>query len=336
MKLPNIAYKKYLRFVGIIVFIIILLQIDIDKLAKVLYEVSNNISIFIFAILINIPYIMLKICRWKRILDLQNIDLSLSKAIYIYVYTICYAALTPGRMGDFLRVVFIKKSHPKVSYAKALSNVIVDRWMDITALILTACLASTLAIVPKTIAWYIVAITIIFFGVSLFILKKRNFYKPVLSFVCNRFNLQNHHEKVEVNIDKLYQGIDKLINLKALYPLFLSFGAYSVLFFQSYLLCHSLNIRISFLQIASFISMANILSFLPITISGIGTRDMVLVTMFNTIGLTSEAALGVSVSFFLVVHVLLTGISALLGYIKPFNLDNTSKLCMEETPLEKA
>ena len=81
---------------------------------------------------------------------------------------------------------------------------------------------------------------------------------------------------------------------------------YLMFFFGScYFLSLSLDIPLSFLKIAIFITFANILSFLPISFAGIGTREACLVHLFSLESLSHESALAFSILVFTFTYALL-------------------------------
>ena len=61
-----------------------------------------------------------------------------------------------------------------------------------------------------------------------------------------------------------------------------------------YLLSQLLEINISFLAVVACVSISLAVSLLPISIAGLGTRDITLVALFSTLGLSSEAAIAFS------------------------------------------
>jgi uncharacterized membrane protein YbhN (UPF0104 family) len=86
--------------------------------------------------------------------------------------------------------------------------------------------------------------------------------------------------------------------------------AYGLLFSAVYLLARSADLGINFWQSAVMLSVANIVSFLPVSFSGIGTRDAVLVFFFARLGRSGEEAIVFSTLILLAVFL----VSALYGF----------------------
>ena len=92
-------------------------------------------------------------------------------------------------------------------------------------------------------------------------------------------------------------------------------------FIQSYLIVMAMGLSINFITITLFMAISNLISFIPISIAGLGTRDATLIYLFSTIGLRPELA----VSYAFLVFITFFVASGLLGagawWLKPFELN---------------
>jgi len=82
-----------------------------------------------------------------------------------------------------------------------------------------------------------------------------------------------------------------------------------------------MDISINFITITLFMAISNLISLMPISISGLGTRDATLIYLFSLIGLNPETA--VSYAFLVFIAFFLCGglMGAFAWWIKPFNLN---------------
>ena len=71
-----------------------------------------------------------------------------------------------------------------------------------------------------------------------------------------------------------------------------------IFFFSCYCMSRSLDVPLSYSKVAIIVAYANILSFLPISFAGIGTREACLVYFFSQENLMSESALAFSTLIF--------------------------------------
>jgi hypothetical protein len=67
----------------------------------------------------------------------------------------------------------------------------------------------------------------------------------------------------------------------------------------------AMNLSINFINITLFMAISNLISFIPISISGLGTRDATLIYLFSLIGLKPELA--VSYAFLVFITFFVSG-----------------------------
>jgi len=68
--------KKYLKFLGIIIFVVILWKIDLGELIRVLSQIK--IFFFVCALALVFPLLFIKSLRWNFLLKRQGISYHLS------------------------------------------------------------------------------------------------------------------------------------------------------------------------------------------------------------------------------------------------------------------
>jgi len=119
--------------------------------------------------------------------------------------------------------------------------------------------------------------------------------------------------------------LKKQLNINLFYSIFITLIAYILLYVAARLLSSSMLLDIKLINIILMVSVANILSFIPITISGLGTREAVFIYFFHELSYTTEQALLFSTLFFVCFYI----IGGLYGYIcfmiKPVSIKNIKK-----------
>ena len=124
---------KYTKFIGIVILFIIFLKIDINNFKKIF--INLNLYHLLFASILFIPHLFLKSIRWKYILSIQGIKYSIIETFIIYMSALYIGFVTPGRLGEFVKVIYVKNDK-NVSYGKGFSSVLIDRFFDFVLLIL--------------------------------------------------------------------------------------------------------------------------------------------------------------------------------------------------------
>jgi len=291
--------KRYLRVVGLLIFLIIIYKVNILNIFEILSKIKIN-YLFV-AISLTIPQLLIKTWRWKYILQLQKINYSLKKAFIVYLASTYIGIITPGRIGDFIKVFYLKEDQT-LSGGRAFSSVLVDKFLDLMTLLIFAILGIAVFSLSKNVAIPIF-IFLFFFISALIILLNKMINRNIIKFINKVAIIRKYKEKIELHFEDFLRGMKDLRSIKILIPILSSLGAYLVFFLQCYLIAMSLSITITFFYLAFCVSIANIISFIPISIAGIGTRDATLIVLFSTIGLSKESAISYSLLFLFVIFI---------------------------------
>src|SRR3989344_6656094 len=136
------AIKKFLPLIGIIIFAVIVFFIGPSNIFNSLIQANPFYLALSFAL---IPFIVLfQVYKWKVLLKSQNIDIGISKLTKIYLIGFFYGAITPGKLGSFIRISYLSKAS-NISTGKAASSVITDRITDFFSVFLIAVYGAVLA-----------------------------------------------------------------------------------------------------------------------------------------------------------------------------------------------
>jgi hypothetical protein len=93
--------------------------------------------------------------------------------------------------------------------------------------------------------------------------------------------------------------------------------AYAIFFGQARLLAVALDLEVGIVYLAVCLSVAGVITLLPISFSGLGTRDAILIALFAPLGLAAEQAVAFSTLFFLTFYVGGGIIGAVAWQLKP-------------------
>ena len=302
-----------LRLLGVCAFLVILIfYIDIGEVVDVMKKADPGLLVFAFFLLM--PLYGIKALRWKRILSIQNIAYSHLNSLLAYLSSNLMAFITPGRLGEIVKAVYIKQD-TGVELARALPGVIWDRVFDVYFLTWVAALGMMrLAIFSKLGFWGYVILAVIVAAPLLFL-------NASVRMLCLKIlKGEKKLAKWGGKLDALFSEFDlfKLRNL--LLPFAQTAVAYGIMFWASLMIAHASGIQVSFVTISFFVSIANILSFIPISIAGLGTRDASFIYLFSTIGRGNEEAMAFSLLFFFVFFIG-GGLLGLIAYaIKPVKI----------------
>lgn len=300
-----------LRSIGLILFIFILSKLNLTKTLELL----SNIDLFYMtiALALIIPLLVIKALRWQLLMKAQNIDYSLKDSALMYVAATYIGVITPGRIGEFIKVFYLNAdNHP---FGKAFATVLLDRLFDLVSLLLLgyAGMCLFIAYFERT----ILILSSILVGtllMILFFLYKKDLSIGILEYISSHFIPERYRDNAKTGFSDLCNGFKTLNTNQGVLATFITFFAWVIYFVMMYLFALSLDINIPFLYLATCISISAVITLIPISISGIGTRDATLIILFSYLGISKESALAFSMMILFMNFV--AGLIGLVAWLK--------------------
>ncbi|UCB57008.1 MAG: flippase-like domain-containing protein [Candidatus Omnitrophota bacterium] len=301
--------KRYYRLIGILILIIILSRLDFNRLFSNLSKV--NLAAFFLINLLIVPVIFLKSLRWRYILQFQSIYYSIKDIFLIYLSGIYAGLATPGRLGEAFKALYLR-NEKNVSLGRGLATVFIDRLCDLY-LLLAIGLFGIWKLCLGVNNWFTFTVIIFLLIIAPFVLVHKKSIIGLARYLQNinlfkkyKYRLKFHYEEFSGSIKEMNIG-------RALLLIGITLSSALLYFWQCYWLISLLGLKIPFLTVVLFISILNLVNLLPITVMGIGTREVTLIYLFSLIGLSAEEATAASFLLFVSFY-LLTGIIAFFGW----------------------
>ncbi len=303
---------KWFKLMGVGLWIFIITQLDLKKVVKVIK--SLDLVWFIVAIVCLFLTFLFKGLRWRIALQAQGISYSLNKIIGIILVSSFIGFVTPGRLGDLVKVGYLK--HSDIPITLGLANVILDRVYDILLLLLFGCLGFVFFMEffsahLNSIASLLGFVGIVILGLFIFYEKISITFQKILKLVLP----SKVNALMASKWNEFWNEFKRLAFFTFPFMLIFSFLIYASYFTEIYALSRSLGLSISFLYLGMCFSAAALVSFLPISIGGLGTREAVLIMLFAKISLSPESAVLLSFIDVVIFALLLGGIVALALWI---------------------
>lgn len=299
-------FKKYSFFIGLFIFVIILTRIDFRELVKNIGSVKINY--FICSLLLLFPTIFIRAWRWNRLKRRQGIVYRLKDSFLIYSCGIYIGLITPGKIGEIIRALYLKKDGH--SLGRSLVSIIIDRLSDIAVLfvlLMVGILFFTKTLYKNYV--FIILICLIFLAVLIIILRNPSFGSKFAN-LLQKLIPQKYKKSWNINSQDFLNDIKKY-HLKDFIFTFLITAVYWFLyFFQIYVLAKGLNIDMPFLFFSFIIVITGIITLLPISVSGIGTRDAAMILLMSPLLISPEKIITLSFLIFLV-----SVFAALIGFV---------------------
>src|SRR3989338_9584853 len=292
----KIFFKKSPVLVGFIILLFLLKKADISKIILNLESVRYR---FLLPLLIFIPAgIVLSAFKWSVLLKKQKIEAPFIKLIKFNLIGQFYGMITPGRLGNLIRINYLKKYTQK-SYGQCSASVFLDKLIDFLILLILSFLGILffiqylpLKFVYLDIGYLFLLLVVVFFVIN----QKLN--KKWLRFVYYKLVPHKYKEFLKSIYYSFYRDFPShpIIFLASL----LSVLTWIILITTSYFIIQSINVNINWFYFAAALIIASVVSVLPISISGWGTREAGLIVLLSPFSVSLEEILAFSVlNFFL-------------------------------------
>jgi uncharacterized membrane protein YbhN (UPF0104 family) len=256
---------------------------------------ANGVAV-LTAVALIVPLILVKTIRWQGILKSQGVSMALGAALQAYFASLFIGFLTPGRLGEFVRALYVQKDH-KASAGKAIASVLADRLFDLCALLIAGG-AALFAFSTFESGIVIILLPAMLLGSALGLYLHHGTYACIRQLFGRLGGWGRRLFAPEGWIAQIRDGL-----LMMRWPLsLLNVGwtvlAYALFFLQAYILAKALSIPLTYLSSMYAVALGSLAALLPVSISGLGTREAVIVAFLGTLGVSREMALGYSLLVF--------------------------------------
>lgn len=297
MKTLSTWVKRTAHFLGVILLLYILFfRIDLRKLFEVLS--SANLVQIMFSVVLTFAILLIMVIRWRYILSSMGIKYGFGRALSSLTKGALLGAVTPGKLGELLRAKYLV-GDTGASAGKSIFSVVIDRIYDLFVLVLIA--GTSIIILTRTYAveipLYAVAILSSLFIASMFFLLSKRFVGFFLVPAFNHFVPVKHQESAHFHFREFYDGLWSIRKMTHMACGVLSLLIWLLKFLMLYLLSLAIGIEIPFWLLLSIGSTAVIISLIPISIAGLGTREAVFIFFLSFHKASAEFALALSFLF---------------------------------------
>ena len=285
-----------LRAVGLVVLAVILWQLDYGKLWSLL-----PIAITLALVPVSLAA---KAVRWHVLLRELGIRIPLRQSVFTYMAGIFMGLVTPGKLGEFSRSAYLKQSGA-AGLAESLSSQVIDRLYDLQTLGLMVWvgfiwMGSAVAPALPWVGWIGLAINLGVVG-TVFMLPdlRRRTSRRIGSALLGRLPRRLH-----LPGKNMFASLSTLMQPRALpRPVLLTLLSYAILLVQIWLIALAVGLDVPVGPALLAVMMANLLSLLPITVAGFGTREGALLLLLGPYDATNEQIVLYSLGVFFVFYI---------------------------------
>lgn len=307
-----------LRLVGPALLAIVIVRLhDCDAIVRLLRDAE--VWPLLLAVVMNLVNVYLKVVRWDVFLRARGIVYPQRRAWGAYLSSLYVGMLTPGRVGDVLRVHYLR-ADIGVPYAEGLASVVIDRLCDLYVLVafVAVGVARFSSVIAGPLAWFTWG------GVAATALLPLVFLIPGIAeraagAIYRRVRAAAPDENAAgggsfaLFLTALRANVGK--GLIVTIPL--TVATFLVNYVQGYLLAHALHLDLTFFDVTCLLAIASLLGLLPISMSGIGVREFFFARIFPALGYSEGQGVSFGLMVFAVIYLSITALGFISWQIAP-------------------
>ncbi len=270
--------KKFLPLIGIAIFVYLIYSLGFEDIIDAILSIPP--VYILLASLLTIPLMLIRNYTWQIIQREQKIKIGFLASLKILFMSYFYCVITPAYVGILMKVPYMKERTGE-PYGKLFVNATIDSLAHSVSLYVMMFVGSLLIIGTIPNLFYISGVWILVLAIILlyFIKKERGeklFLLLVKYFVPGK--IKSHLNNF---IGTFYTDFPKIKKLIITFIL----GAFTwvLAFSQGYLIVLALGLSIPYISFLILFPIVNVASFIPITIAGLGTRELTSIFLFSTL-----------------------------------------------------
>lgn len=302
---PGRTRAWLLRIAGTLAFLGLLVWLDLSgalPLEQVWAALTNADPWPVaLSIALYVPFLIAKALRWRLVASATGVPLSWGDAWRIYGIGLAAGTFTPGQAGDALKAWYVQRKG--YTLARGLAGSVLDRLFDVAALAVLGLLGVLVyggrfaGQTPVLVAWVLACVAVVAF------LAWNRTRTRAVNFVARR--LARFRPGTGTGSSSWSLGPRTL-----LYAVLLTQMSFAISIFRVWLLAASVSVSLGPLEVAGFVGLTTAAALVPVTVGGVGTRDVIAALAFAQIG--HQPAQGIAVSLLILV---LNVAQAIIGWV---------------------
>ncbi len=274
-KKGKIRTKKILRWIGTIItllmFVYLIQAQDWSTIWITISKFSLNIMLIVWILFAS--RILVNSVRWFILLNIANIGIPFIECLKLFLLGLFVSNFLPSTIGgDGIRYLALLRFED--DKAKALSSIIIDRLVNVFAMIL---------LLPISL--------IVFFNNIIQILDMSMIGVVTISGLKNKFYDWLDISKTWIKKNEFwFKSPDKIFA-----SLMVSWIAQVSYFYGIWLIARYLGMDIGYFQIIGITVLTYLITLLPISVNGYGVREISITSLYSLLGYPIEAAISLAI-----------------------------------------
>jgi hypothetical protein len=271
-----------------VILIFLISQIDWD--AQIFNSVLKQINLLWYLLSLTgvVLVLWLKSIRWNLLLKSEGCNYSFFSAFSAYMASYTIGLLTPGRIGEIARLYYVREEKG-MSIFKSFKTIVTDRIFDFALLFWFG--SAGILFFYKAFGDFQSFIYLIITGSGLLLLWIMG--TVILKVIKS--------EKTLIVFVK--ESWTEMFDIKMIIPWILTITSYLIYYVANWMILLALGSKISLIEVGFMLSIMSLVTLIPITLAGFGTREASMIFLFGFYSLSPELAIVFSllqfIAFFL-------------------------------------
>ncbi len=284
-----------IRLVGPIVLLLVLWKMgDPRTLWRLLASVS--LVPLLFACALNAPIIHFKVWRTQILCAIRGYRYGTRDAWRAMLPSLYLGMVTPGRVGDVLRVAYMREDlgAPR---AEGLAIIVMDRFCDLYVLL--GFVAAGIAHFAGVFVGRLGAIT--WLGVAATALLPLVFLVRGPADALSRA-LRGRFIGPHDSAERFLAALRGQLQPKLAWAVPLTVASFLLNYVQGWLAARAMGLELGYADVIFMMAITSLLGLLPISMSGVGVRELFMALVFPTLGYGREQGVAFGLLVFVVIY----------------------------------
>jgi hypothetical protein len=301
-----------LPLVGLVIFVWIVRGTGVSRILETFRQIdARRLAIFpLFTVFI----LAIRGYRWWLLMRLVGIRYTRWRSTVVWAIGFFAAAITPGKVGDAVRALYVSRETGR-GVGESFLTVFMDRLMDLVTVLVFGVVTIFIFSYRYTDMpsfWVILAASVASLALVYLVLH-RELMRKLAGPLFKALTPAKYRTQLSTEVQGFYDSLA----LYARHWRSTAFAALLTLVFWvgivvlAFTVARTLGVAVSFGYVALIMPMVTLVEIIPISVSGIGTREAAVIFFFSALGIGSAQAVAFSVAYLIVG----TYLTALVGFV---------------------
>ncbi len=301
-----------LPLVGLAIFVWIVRGVGLHRIVET-FRGIDPVRLLVFPAF-TVFFVWIRGARWWLLLRGAGIGYARWRSSMVWAIGFFAAAITPGKVGDAVRALYVSRETGR-GVGSAFLTVFIDRLMDLVTVLVFGVVTIVIFSYRYTdmpSIWVIVTASVALLGL-LYLALHRELMRKLLGPLFRALTPARYRPQLTAEVHGFYDALAlyRKDRMSTVIAALLTLVFWASVILLAYAVTWVLGIDVSFGYIALMMPMVTLVEIIPISVSGIGTREAAVIFFFSAVKIGNAEAVAFSITYLIVG----TYLTALVGFV---------------------